>query len=138
MAMPDPSLAESLDRFVAAQDPVFDRVLSELRAGQKQSHWMWFIFPQRRGLGQSAMSEFYGIRDTEEARDYLAHPLLGDRLKQCIDILMSHNATARQLLGTPDDLKLCSCLTLFAQAAEDPRPFDVARAKFCAPQGRQT
>ena len=77
------------------------------------------------------MADYYGITDTEEARAYMAHPTLGPRLLQCIDILMSHDKTGRAMLGTPDDLKLCSCLTLFSQAADDPRPFDVARAKFC-------
>lgn len=133
MAAPDPALANRLERFTAAQDPVFDTVLSELRAGKKRSHWMWFIFPQRKGLGQSAMSEFYGIRDGEEAKAYLEHPVLGSRLQQCLDVLMSHDKTATEVLGTPDDLKLCSCLALFTQVAPDPTPFALARAKFCAP-----
>ena len=131
MTVPDPKLADTLDRYTAAQDPVFDSVLAELRTGHKISHWMWFIFPQRRGLGQSALSEFYGIRDAEEARAYLSHPVLGPRLRQCVDILMSHDLTAREMLGTPDDLKLCSCLGLFEQVADDPVPFHVARVKFC-------
>ena len=131
MARLDPDLADTLDRFITAQDPVFDAVLAELRAGAKRTHWMWFIFPQRRGLGRSAIADFYGLRDADEARAYLAHPVLGPRLLQCVDILLSHDKTAREILGSPDDLKLCSCLTLFEQVAEDPRPFSVARAKFC-------
>lgn len=135
MATLDPTLADSLDRFVAAQDEVWPRAVEELRAGRKRSHWMWFVFPQLRGLGRSAMSEYFGIRDMAEARAYLSHPLLGDRLRQSVDLMMSHDASARQILGTPDDLKLCSCLTLFAQAAEDPALFHAARAKFCAGPG---
>lgn len=130
----DPLLADSLARFVAAQDPVFERVLAELRAGRKRSHWMWFVFPQLRGLGRSVISEYFGIRDLEEARAYLRHPVLGPRLLQCIDILMTHDKSAREIFGTPDDLKLCSSLTLFEQVAEDPRPFSLARAKFCRPR----
>lgn len=137
MASPDPTLADTLDRFVAAQDPAFETVLAELRAGAKRTHWMWFIFPQRRGLGRSAMAVYYGLRDAGEARAYLAHPVLGPRLLQCVDILLTHDLTAHEIFGTPDDLKLCSCLTLFEQVADDPRSFAVARAKFCDPGGGQ-
>jgi uncharacterized protein (DUF1810 family) len=110
----------SLERFVTAQAPVYAQALAELRAGQKQSHWMWFIFPQMLGLGQSAMSRQYGIHSLDEARRYLAHPVLGARYRECCQALMNvRGKSAREILGTPDDMKLCSSLTLFAEAAPD-------------------
>ena len=80
----------NLQRFVDAQEPVYDQVLAELRAGRKTTHWIWFIFPQAKGLGRSARSELYGIGSLDEARAYLAHPILGPRLKECLDLVMSH------------------------------------------------
>ncbi|MEM6620377.1 MAG: DUF1810 domain-containing protein [Pseudomonadota bacterium] len=130
----DPALATSLDRFVAAQDPVWDQVLAELRAGAKRSHWMWFVFPQLSGLGRSLQADYYGLRDTAEARAYLAHPVLGARLCQGVDVLLSHERSAYQILGTPDDLKLASCLTLFAAISSDP-VFSRGLAKFFSAQG---
>ena len=113
-----------LDHFVEAQEPVFDDVLAELRDGRKTSHWMWFVFPQIAGLGQSPMSRRYAIRSIEEARAYLAHPVLGSRLRKCVEILLGLPETsAHAIFGSPDDLKLRSSLTLFAQAAPDEPQF---------------
>jgi uncharacterized protein (DUF1810 family) len=104
-----------LDRFVRAQASHYDRVLSELRSGRKQSHWMWFVFPQLEGLGSSSTSRQFAIRGLDEARAYLAHPLLGPRLLECADaVLRVEGRPAAEILGSPDDLKLRSCATLFA------------------------
>lgn len=108
-----------LDRFVEAQEPVFADAVAELRSGRKRTHWMWFVFPQLRGLGHSAMAERYGIADLAEARAYLAHPLLRARLREATQAMLANaGADARAVLGEPDDAKLRSCLTLFAEAAE--------------------
>jgi uncharacterized protein (DUF1810 family) len=110
----------SLARFITAQETVLDSVCAELRAGRKRSHWMWFVFPQLRGLGRSATAHFYGLIDAEEARAYLAHPVLGARLRHCVRLLLNHRDTAiGDILGTPDDLKSRSCFTLFEAVAED-------------------
>ena len=110
----------SLERFVEAQEAVYARALTELRAGKKQSHWMWFIFPQIAGLGHSAMAQMYAIASLDEARVYLAHPLLGTRLRECCEVVMAiEGKTAHQIFGSPDDLKFRSCLTLFARATPD-------------------
>jgi uncharacterized protein (DUF1810 family) len=107
-----------LERFVTAQDPVFDSVLRELRSGRKRSHWMWFVFPQLRGLGRSSMAEYYGIGSLAEARAYLAHPVLSARLDLCArTIIEAEAASLNAIFGSPDDLKFRSCMTLFARAA---------------------
>ena len=107
------------DRFIAAQDPVYPQVLSELRAGQKRTHWMWFVFPQLAGLANSERSIRYAVPSLAAARDYLMHPVLGPRLVQCTELVLLHrNKTAREILGYPDDVKFRSSLTLFARAAE--------------------
>jgi uncharacterized protein (DUF1810 family) len=105
----------NFQRFVDAQDGIYQNVLGELRAGSKRSHWMWFIFPQLAGLGRSATAQFYGIASLGEARAYLAHPILGTRLRECVDALLpwSGRRSAEQILGPVDTLKLRSCLTLF-------------------------
>ena len=109
-----------LRRFVLAQDAVFVRVCAELAAGRKESHWMWFIFPQLQGLGSSPMAERYGIGSLDEARAYLAHPLLGERLRQCTQLVNRvEGRTAEMIFGYPDYLKFRSCMTLFACAADD-------------------
>lgn len=109
----------NLERFVRAQEGVFEQALSELRAGQKRSHWMWFIFPQRKGLGRSATSEFYGIGSMAEARAYLGHKLLGPRLRECARAVNAvEGRTAEEIFGWPDDAKFRSSMTLFARAAE--------------------
>jgi uncharacterized protein (DUF1810 family) len=104
-----------LRRFVEAQEPVFEQAREELRAGKKRSHWMWFIFPQMRGLGRSPMAEWFGIGSREEAAAYLAHPDLGPRLRECTRIVLEVQAqTASDIFGFPDDLKFRSSMTLFA------------------------
>lgn len=108
-----------LQRFLDAQaDPMMGWVIDELRAGQKKSHWMWFIFPQAYGLGESTNAKLYGIRSLEEASDYWNHPLLGERLRTCIRLAMDSNKSALDLFGKEiDAMKFQSCLTLFAQIA---------------------
>jgi len=108
----------ALDRFVTAQQPVIADVLEELRAGRKRTHWMWFVFPQLQGLGSSPMAQRYGIASLDEARDYLAHPVLGPRLRDCCELMLQvPRLSALEILGSPDDLKFRSCLTLFGLAA---------------------
>jgi len=112
------------EHFVTAQEPVYAQVLAELRAGRKQTHWMWFIFPQLRALGRSATALRFGIADLEEARAYLQHPVLGARLVECTEIVRGiAGRTAHEIFGSPDDVKLRSSMTLFAHAAEDGAPF---------------
>jgi uncharacterized protein (DUF1810 family) len=107
-----------LERFLTAQAPVMDSVRAELRAGRKRSHWMWFVFPQLRDLGISATAQHYGIASLDEARAYLAHPLLGPRLRECCELMLAvPRKSAHDILGSPDDLKFRSCVTLFALAA---------------------
>lgn len=107
----------NLKRFLDAQDKSFDTALTELRAGRKRSHWMWYIFPQIQGLGPSEMSRRYAIRDLDEARAYLADPVLSKRLIDlCNELLKLGNLTANQIFGYPDDMKLQSSMTLFAEA----------------------
>ena len=119
-----------LERFVGAQSPVYERVLAELRRGRKQSHWMWFIFPQLAGLGHSAMAQRFAIDSTEEARAYLAHGLLGPRLRECTALVNAvEGRTITEILGSPDDLKFCSSMTLFA-AVSDETEFARAIAKY--------
>jgi uncharacterized protein (DUF1810 family) len=109
-----------LERFIDAQEPVYQRVLAELRQGEKRSHWMWFIFPQYAGLGRSETAQYYAIQSLDEARAYLAHPLLGTRLRECVAILLElQERTAEEIFGYPDVLKLHSSLTLFELASDD-------------------
>ena len=123
-----------LERYVRAQDPVFAQVCTELAAGRKQSHWMWFIFPQLRGLGTSPMAERYAIGSLAEAHAYLAHPLLGERLRRCTQLVNRvEGRTAQAIFGYPDYLKFSSSMTLFARAAAGAsEPFDEALAKYFA------
>jgi uncharacterized protein (DUF1810 family) len=108
---------DDLTRFIDAQEPAYRRAIAELEAGRKRSHWMWFILPQLKGLGTSAMAERYGVADIWEARGYLADPVLGSRLKECVAAVIRHpERTAHEIFGSPDDLKFHSCLTLFATA----------------------
>jgi uncharacterized protein (DUF1810 family) len=122
-----------LERFVAAQASVFPAVLAELQAGRKRTHWMWFVFPQLKGLGHSSMATFYGIASLHEARAYLAHKLLGPRLDLCTRTLLElKDGSLHQIFGSPDDVKFKSSMTLFAVAAADPgSPFPKALDRWC-------
>src|SRR6266550_692135 len=115
----------NLEHFVTAQASVFETVLAELRAGRKLTHWMWFVFPQLAGLGQSSTARFYGISSIEEARAYRAHSLLGPRLHLCTGIVLtSESSSLHAIFGWPDDMKFRSCMTLFLLAIDDPdNPF---------------
>ena len=107
-----------LNRFLVGQAPVYDVALAEIRAGQKQSHWMWFVFPQFAGLGTSPISQHYAIKSVSEAEAYLRHPVLGPRLLECVEAVLGiEGRTARQIFGAPDDAKLRSCATLFAHVS---------------------
>ena len=120
----------SLQRFIAAQDPVYRRVLGELRAGCKESHWMWFVFPQVTGLGRSAMAARFAISGRGEAAAYLAHPLLGRRLRECTEAVLAHrDLSVRDIFGSPDDQKFRSSMTLFSQAGGG-APFETAIERF--------
>ena len=120
-----------LERFVEAQNPLFDQVTSELQAGRKMSHWMWFIFPQIRGLGRSPTAIEYAISGLDEARAYLAHPILGPRLKECTELVLRvENRPLAQILGSPDDMKFRSSMTLFAQVSPDDDIFERALQKY--------
>ena len=130
MAQSDPF---NLERFVDAQAPVITRVEAELRAGRKQSHWMWFVFPQIAGLGHSPMAARYAISSLAEARAYLAHPVLGARLRQCTELVLAiEGRSIRAIFGSPDDLKFRSCMTLFAAAEPSERTFGAALQKYFA------
>lgn len=121
-----------LERFIRAQDPVFRDVLAELARGRKQSHWMWFVFPQVAGLGFSTMSQRYAIGSRAEAAAYLAHPVLGLRLIQCTRLVLAVDGrTINAILGAPDDAKFRSSITLFG-AVSDEAVFDEALAKYFA------
>ena len=109
-----------LQRFVDAQAPVYPQVVSELRAGRKRSHWMWFIFPQIVGLGHSAMAMKFAILSREEAVAYLAHSVLGPRLRECTDLVLAvENRSINEILGSPDDIKFRSSMTLFSTVSGD-------------------
>jgi uncharacterized protein (DUF1810 family) len=120
-----------LERFVQAQAPVYAAVLGELRAGRKRSHWMWFIFPQIAGLGHSEMARRYAIASGDEAAAYLAHPLLGARLRECASIVLAcEDLSAEEIFGHPDELKFRSSMTLFADVAPDEAVFQSCIDKY--------
>lgn len=120
-----------LHRFVIAQQDTYPVALAELRAGKKRSHWMWFVFPQLRGLGTSANATYYGIASLHEARNYLAHPLLGPRLEEATRCVLQHpDRKLVDILGRPDDMKFRSSMTLFSRADED-GPYRHALSRFC-------
>jgi uncharacterized protein (DUF1810 family) len=122
----------SLQRFLDAQAPVFDTALAELRDGRKRSHWMWFVFPQLAVLGRSATARFYGIESLDEAKAYVAHPVLGPRLLECVRAVLAHaGRSSHAIFGSPDDLKFRSCLTLFGRAAPHHGEFRAALVAFC-------
>ncbi|MBB3234283.1 DUF1810 domain-containing protein [Phyllobacterium endophyticum] len=129
--MSDPA-GFDLQRFVRAQEPVFVQVLDELTKGRKCSHWMWFIFPQLRGLGRSPAAQRFGIASKVEARAFLDHHLLGPRLILCTEMLMTHtDKSLIEILGSPDDLKFRSSMTLFAKVDPNPMPFLQALDRYC-------
>lgn len=110
-----------LDRFLTAQERSYDTALREIKNGRKRSHWMWYIFPQIAGLGMSSTAQYYSIADIEEAREYITHPVLGARLLEISRALLTLDSSdATAVMGYPDDLKLRSSMTLFAQVSEDP------------------
>ena len=120
-----------MDHFLTAQAPVYSTALAELRAGQKCTHWMWFIFPQIAGLGVSAMSQRYALASLDEARAYIAHDTLGPRLRECTRAVLAHpEKSANAIFGHPDDLKFRSSMTLFAHAAPGQPEFNQALHKF--------
>ena len=125
--------AFDLDRFVAAQAGVYAQALAELEAGAKRSHWMWFVFPQLAGLGRSPTAIFYAIGSADEARAYLAHPLLGARLRDCVAAILRHkDRSAEAIFGAVDAMKLKSSMTLFEAVASDPAPFAAVLDAFFA------
>ena len=125
----------NLNRFVEAQNPVYDRVRGELSRGRKTSHWMWFIFPQIAGLGFSSMSRRFSISSLDEARAYLDHPVLGPRLVECTRLLCAVSGkTIHDILGSPDDMKFRSCMTLFTHAAVQPAVFEDALKRYFSGQ----
>jgi uncharacterized protein (DUF1810 family) len=121
-----------LERFVTAQTAVYRDVVRELTNGRKTSHWMWFIFPQIRGLGRSEMARRYAIASLDEARAYAAHPLLGSRLRECTALAVGVAAGSLvELFGSIDAVKFCSSMTLFAETGEDSAPFREALTRHC-------
>lgn len=125
-------MTNDLDRFVKAQHGVFQDALDEIRSGRKRSHWMWFIFPQLYGLGRSEQSKMYGIRSLKEARDYLAHPILGPRLERAARSVLDGKAHPSKVFGQVDYQKFVSCMTLFMHAAPTNSVFSSVLQKFSA------
>lgn len=122
---------DSLERFVQAQEPVMERVLAELRAGRKASHWMWFVFPQIQGLGHSSTAQHFAIASRAEAEIYLRHPVLGPRLRECTRLVIeTEGRSIEEIFGYPDDLKFRSSMTLFAHATADNQVFVEAVSKY--------
>ena len=125
------SFAYNLHRFLTAQAPTYDTVLAELRAEGKPSHWIWFIFPQITGLGHSVMAQQFGIASLDEAKAYLQHPVLGQRLRECTQLVLNVvGRSADEIFGYPDNLKFRSCMTLFISAATDNALFKDALLKY--------
>ena len=123
--------AFDLARITGAQEAVYDRALAEIRSGDKRSHWMWFIFPQIDGLGFSSTARHYAIKSPEEARAFLAHPVLGARLRECAAaVLAVEGRSAFEIFGSPDDLKLKSCMTLFESVAGQASVFSQVLDKY--------
>ena len=131
MRTPTTGDPHDLQRFVDAQAPVYDQALAELHAGSKATHWMWFVFPQLKALGRSGTALRYGIADLREAQAYWQHPLLGPRLRTCAEAMLGVDGkSALQILGSPDDLKFRSSMTLFSHAAPDEPVFRQAIDKY--------
>ena len=126
-----PSDPYDLERFTAAQEPIYSTALAEIRNGRKQSHWMWYVFPQFDGLGNSGTSRFYALKSLDEARAYLGHPVLGTRLLECAGALLRVTGrSAAEIFGSPDDVKLRSSATLFAAVSPDGSVFHRIIAKY--------
>ena len=124
-------MSDDLDRFVTAQERDYETVLGELRRGRKSSHWIWFIFPQIAGLGHSSMSQHFAIGSLDEARAYLAHPVLGPRLRECARLVLAvEGRTAEEILGSTDAMKLRSSMTLFHRAAPDELQFGLVLDRY--------
>lgn len=121
-----------LKRFLDAQDDTYDTALEEIRNGRKDSHWMWFVFPQVAGLGQSSISKRYAITDLREAAEYLAHPVLGARLRECTAAVVDRQESHTDIFGSPDNLKFRSCMTLFATASPRDSIFHRALREKCS------
>lgn len=122
---------KGLARFLEAQNHTYLKALEEIKSGKKTSHWMWYVFPQLKGLGKSDMAEFYGIENLKEAEDYLAHPVLGKHLVAISEVLLSiYGKTANEIFGSPDDLKLRSSMTLFAIAGKSNPVFNAVLEKY--------
>ena len=122
-----------LDKYVSAQARDYDDALREIRSGRKRTHWIWYIFPQLDGLGYSPTAQYYGIRDLEQAKDYMAHPVLGPRLVEISEALLAlPSSDPGAVMGYPDDLKLCSCMTLFEVAVPEEKVFGRVIDKFYA------
>jgi uncharacterized protein (DUF1810 family) len=131
MDMPVSDEPYDLQRFVHAQDRMYDTVIDELRGGRKRSHWIWFVFPQLRGLGRSPTALQYGIASLDEARAYLAHEVLGPRLRECARLVAAIDGrSVGDIFGFPDDLKVRSSMTLFARATDDNADFVAVLDKF--------
>lgn len=123
--------AHDLDRFLIMQDMKYFQALDEIKNGRKQTHWMWFIFPQLRALGRSKMAVYYGIENLEEAKAYMEHPILGARLREISTaLLMLKGNDPLVVMGPPDHIKLCSCMTLFIHATEDNEVFKAVLQKY--------
>lgn len=135
MTSPDKSDPYNLERFVTAQVGVYQTACGELRKGRKQSHWIWFVFPQMKGLGRSTAAHHYGIGSLDEARAYLEHPLLGPRLNEVTRLMLeTRGRSLNEILGSPDDMKFRSSMTLFARAAGAESVFAEALNALCAGQ----
>jgi len=120
-----------LQRFIQAQSHLYPDVVSELKQGRKINHWMWFVFPQVKGLGRTATADKYAIKSIEEAKAYIAHPILGNRLRECTELVLEiDGCSANQIFGYPDDLKFKSSITLFQQISEDNKIFKDAIFKY--------
>lgn len=137
--MTDADDSHDLQRFVEAQDPVIGQVKRELRSGRKRSHWMWFVFPQLKGLGSSETAQRYAISSRTEAEAYLTHPVLGPRLRECTVIVNGiEGRSAHEIFGSPDDQKFRSSMTLFDAVADDPTPFRTALQGYYDGPDKQT
>ena len=125
------STLQGLERFLASQDRVYTSVREELAAGKKASHWMWFVFPQLKALGRSTIAKHFGIASRDEALAYWQHPVLGKRLKECTELVLTvDDKTVHEVFGSPDDFKFRPCMTLFAQVAPDEPVFSQALKRF--------